>query len=90
MESKMNVRVIHPADNVAVALRELKAGEPLRGGGVEGICAQEDIRANHKVALQEIPAGGRIIKYGASIGVAVQAISPGQWVHTHNLKSEEG
>jgi altronate hydrolase len=89
MESKVNVMVINLKDNVAVALVEIKAGEPLVGVAGKELTAKEDIRRNHKVALAEIPAGGRIIKYGESIGAASRAIEPGQWVHTHNLKSED-
>jgi altronate hydrolase len=89
MENKINLVVINLKDNVAVALVEIKAGEPLVGVEGKELTAKEDIRRNHKVALAEIPAGGRIIKYGESIGAASRAIEPGQWVHTHNLTSEE-
>jgi hypothetical protein len=42
------------------------------------------------VALREIAAGEKVIKYGASIGVATGDIHPGEHVHTHNLRSVRG
>ena len=72
---------IHPADNVAVALIALSAGTALDCG----VTLAEDIPAGHKLALAEIPEGANIVKYGAPIGHATQAIRPGQWVHTHNV-----
>ncbi len=47
----------------------------------------EGIPAGHKYALTAIPAGGEVIKYGAVIGRATRPIAPGEWVHTHNLRS---
>jgi altronate hydrolase len=76
---------IHPADDVAVALRDLRAGEtPAEPGGV---VLREDIPQGHKIALREIPAGGRVLKYGLPIGAASRCIPAGAWVHTHNLRT---
>ena len=69
---------IHPADNVAVALEELKIGE-------ENI--REPIPRGHKAALQTIPEGEAVIKYGVPIGIATKEIPQGTWVHTHNLRT---
>lgn len=80
---------IHPRDNVAVALREIRPGEALSGSGVEGVAARECIPKNHKAALQAVPEGGAVIKYGEKIGVASRPVRAGEWVHTHNLASEE-
>jgi altronate hydrolase len=50
-------RVIHlnPRDNVAVALKPLRAGEI--AAGVPGV---ESIPVGHKVALAAIPVGGDV------------------------------
>lgn len=69
---------INPADNVAVALQDLAAGE----GG-----ARETIARGHKVALADIKAGQPVIKYGCPIGLATADIPAGAWVHTHNVKT---
>ncbi len=42
----------------------------------------------HKLAAAAIPAGAKIVKYGAPIGSATRAIAAGEHVHTHNLKSD--
>jgi altronate hydrolase len=69
-------------DNVVVALEPLHAGEEILG-----ITLKEDIPAGHKVAIEAIPEGGNIIKYAFPIGHATKDIEPGQWVHTHNVKT---
>ena len=83
-----NAIVIHPLDNVAVAVAAIP-----RGGDVvtddASVPALEEIPASHKVALAAIETGGRVVRYGETIGRAAVAIAPGQWVHTHNLLPEE-
>lgn len=64
-----NILVIHPQDNVAVALRTLAAGEQATGKGIAGFPALEEIPASHKIALRDIGAGEEIIKYGETIAV---------------------
>jgi altronate hydrolase len=44
----------------------------------------------HKVALTDIHAGEHIIKYGFPIGHATIDIKAGEWVHTHNIKTNLG
>ena len=56
---------IHPADNVAVALRPAPAGTAFAG-----VTAAEDIPQGHKMALAPIAAGGAVVKYGVPIGRA--------------------
>ena len=73
---------IHPADNVAVALKALPAGTVF-----DGVTALQDIPQGHKMALAALEAGDQVVKYGFSIGHATAAIVPGQWVHTHNMKT---
>ena len=73
---------IHPKDNVAVALKAIPAGTAFAG-----ITAAADIPQGHKMALKPIAEGNQIIKYGFSIGHAVVSVAPGDWVHTHNMKT---
>ena len=47
----------------------------------------ETIPAGHKAALEPIKQGEFVIKYGEIIGRATRDIQPGEWVHTHNLRS---
>ncbi len=57
---------------------------------VEGktIAVADQIPTGHKLALVSIAGGGKVVKYGAPIGSATCDIHPGQYVHTHNLKSD--
>ena len=71
---------IHPKDNVAVALHTVAAGTVF-----EGVTAQMEIPQGHKMALTALEEGQQVMKYGFSIGHATAAITPGQWVHTHNM-----
>lgn len=73
---------IQPNDNVIVALEPLYAGET-----AAGITLLEDIPSGHKFACLSIAAGQPVIKYGQPIGHATVSIQPGQWVHSHNLKT---
>lgn len=84
---KPNVLIIHPRDNVAVALRPLAAGETALADGGRSFAVAEDIPASHKVALQDIAAEAEIIKYGETVAVSTGAIRQGQWVHIHNLEA---
>lgn len=49
-----------------------------------------DIPAGHKIAIQDIPEGFEVIKYGYRIGFATEAIKTGEWIHTHNIKTGLG
>ena len=53
---------IHPADNVAVALEDIAAGEALEG--FPGLTAAEDVHRGHKLALTPIGKGQSVVKYG--------------------------
>jgi len=89
----VNALWIHPDDNVAVALRDLPAGESLTFDGQEAaseIRTREPIPFGHKIALDLIAPGASVIKYGAQIGLASADIVPGQHVHVHNLSSVRG
>ncbi len=81
-----NILVIHPRDNVAVALRTLAAGERATAKAIEGFFALEEIPASHKIALKDISAGEEIVKYGETVAVSTRDIKKGEWVHTHNLE----
>ncbi|GIX03827.1 MAG: D-galactarate dehydratase [Planctomycetaceae bacterium] len=78
--------VLNPADNVAVAVRELVAGTELPGG--RGM-TREYIERGHKVALTDISSGEAIRKYGQVIGYASMYIPQGSWVHVHNVQVGE-
>jgi hypothetical protein len=77
---------LSPPDNVAVALRPLKAGERVMLDGVE-ITIARNIAVGHKLAARAIAKGEIILKYSCPIGTATMKIAPGESVHTHNVES---
>ena len=82
-------RLLHPDDNVLVALSEAASGS---AAWVEGkqIPVGETIPAGHKMAARAIGAGEPVIKYGQPIGRATSAIAAGAHVHVHNLATGLG
>jgi hypothetical protein len=78
---------ISPADNVLVAVRTLEPGTLLEIDG-RVIPLGTRVGLGHKLAARDIAAGGKIIKYGVSIGSATVAIQAGDLVHLHNMKSD--
>ena len=85
-----NAFLINPSDNVVVVLKEIKKGMPVSWSSEEGIKARADIPRNHKMAIKKVPENRPILKYGEKIGLAGEPIHPGDWVHVHNIKVEEG
>ncbi|MBQ6575422.1 MAG: UxaA family hydrolase, partial [Lachnospiraceae bacterium] len=82
----MNTIRIHPDDNVAVALSDIKKDTVINENN-NAVMTTEDIRRGHKVALFDIPEGSPVIKYGCKIGIATSDIVKGSHVHVHNLST---
>mgnify|MGYP000851971635 FL=1 len=78
-------------DNVATVTKALNAGEKaeyrFKGEDFE-IEVKENIPLYHKIALEDIPKGSVIYKYGCKIGYALEDIKKGTHVHTENLDSK--
>src|SRR5512136_628606 len=81
--------LIHPQDNVAVALRPLASGEKISVAGRE-VSVVEKIPSGHKIAVSVIASGGCVVKYGYKIGIATGAIAEGAWVHSLNRETGLG
>ena len=81
------VLLLAPEDNVVVACRDLAAGEAVALDGAP-VRLPSPVPTGHKLARRAIGAGERVLKYGASIGSARVAVAAGEYVHTHNLKSD--
>lgn len=78
---------IDPMDTVAVTFQPLEKGTRVVVDGGDSFCVMEAIPLGHKIALQLIPAGSNVIKYGAPIGIASREILKGSLVHSNNLKT---
>lgn len=86
MSDKSALLKLHSSDQVAIARRDIKAGEVVTVDD-EVVEIKEDISTGHKVAVADIAQGTNVIKFGASIGHAVVNIGRGTWVHSHNVKT---
>lgn len=77
---------INSKDNVVIVLRDYKKDEIIKVDEKEIKLLQETMKG-HKIALENISKGENILKYGMPIGHALEGIKVGEWVHTHNLKT---
>jgi altronate hydrolase len=77
---------IDARDNVAVALEDIAAGETLEIGA-SALTVKETIDRGHKIALSNIRESEDIMKYGFPIGHATRDIAAGEYIHTHNIKT---
>lgn len=82
----MAVLHLHPADNVALALDQLSPGTPVEVGS-RLVKIRDAVPYGHKFALEAIPLGAQVIKYGQPIGRSTQPVAQGAYVHVHNLAS---
>ena len=81
--------LMHPKDNVATSVEEVQAGDAVQVSGGEenrSVTAIEAVPFGFKIALEEIPQGALIVKYGETIGKAGGLIPRGALVHIHNLE----
>jgi len=78
---------LHPDDNVLTVATPIAAEQAYHVGDWS-LAATNPIAVGFKIAAGQIPAGAKIIKYGAIIGTATRDIAPGEVVHTHNLASD--
>lgn len=78
---KLNHALLHPNDDVFIALEDLAAGQEV----AEGIKAAVKIPAGHKLARNPIGTGKPLHRYNQVIGTASADIAPGDHVHVHNL-----
>jgi len=78
---------LRPADNVAVAARNLAEGMEIQNDGATLRLSQR-VGMGHKLALRDIKKGEAVYKYGQIIGFASQDIPAGSHVHVHNVAAE--
>lgn len=81
-----NLMYLNPHDNVVVALHPITKGETISEGTIS-VTVNMDIPQGHKIALEDMPQGTNVIKYGAPIGHTTEDVKEGDWLHTHNIKT---
>jgi altronate hydrolase len=72
---------LHPEDGVVIARQVLPPGTPV----APNVVAAARIPAGHKVAVRFHQKGEPVTRYGQIIGFTTEPVTPGQWVHSHNL-----
>jgi altronate hydrolase len=77
--------VLHPHDNVGVALTDLSIGELIKDSE-NTVKIQDDISAKHKYALKNFTAGDDILMYGTIVGEATQPIPAGGAITLANIR----
>lgn len=80
------------ADDVGVAVTDLESSQDVTGvymnsGETLELKSRDAIPLGHKIALRDLAQGADVVKYGVRIGRTTAAVSEGDYVHTHNLKS---
>src|SRR5882757_6773459 len=79
---------LQPVDGVAIAAEDVPAGAQVDAG--EGpFTARDEVGRGHKIALRDLRAGDRVLRYGQVIGFAGRDIAVGEHVHLHNLEYRE-
>ncbi|PWJ37910.1 altronate hydrolase [Sediminitomix flava] len=79
------ILMVHPSDNVMVALTDLEANETISYEG-SFYTPIENINAKHKFALSDFNEGDEIQMYGVLVGKATKEIKRGQAITTSNVK----
>ena len=69
-----------------IVLRDYKKNEVIKIDEKE-VKVLQDITKGHKIAIENIAKSKNILKYGMPIGVALEEIKIGEWVHVHNTKT---
>ena len=75
---------LHARDNVAVVVND--QGVPAGTELADGLVTLDFVPQSHKVTLVDIPQGGEVIRYGQTIGYALQPIARGCWVNEDQLR----
>jgi len=77
--------LIHPSDNIEVALTNLSKDAIVKSSKGE-LALKENIPAKHKFATTDIPEGGNVIMYGVLVGKATKFIPQGGLISTGNIR----
>jgi altronate dehydratase small subunit len=79
--------LLSPEDNCLIACSHLAAGAVVQLESGSATLPRE-IGLGHKLARRVIPAGEKVLKYGAIIGSLRMPVEAGDHIHTHNLDSD--
>ena len=76
--------LVHPSDDVVVALKDLHAGQEVAAGDAE-LLLTDDVSAKHKFARRALSRGEAVKMYGITVGKTTTDIQAGGVLTTANL-----
>ena len=79
--------IIHPRDNIIVALTNLSEGDII-DLDVGTITLVSDVKAKHKFAVRNLTIGEEVYMYGVVVGKAKNKILQGEVITRHNIIHE--
>ncbi len=82
-------RLPDPADNCAIAIRDLERGTVVRGNDAE-FALSHKVLEGHRFAVRAIPKGERLTSWGQRFGVALRDIQAGDYVMNRGVQVELG
>lgn len=77
---------VNPKDNLIVALESIDINTEIEVSG-EKVVIKQAITKGHKIAISNIKKGQMLTKYGEYLGQASIDIEAGEWIHSHNAKT---
>ena len=86
----INALLMDERDNVVTCVAAVPKGDQIvyqKNGEICTLTAQDDIPCCHKAALEDLPQGAQVLKYGEMIGQATAPIAKGHWVGHENIVS---
>jgi len=86
----INALLMDERDNVVTCVAAVSRGGQIiyqKGPEVCALTAEEDIPNCHKAALEDLPQGTEVRKYGEMIGQTTAPIAKGHWVSHENIVS---
>src|SRR5437016_2777317 len=75
---------LDPKDNVLIALADLRKGDQISFAG-QLYTLEEDVRAKHKFATEDLATGANVRMYGVIVGKTVEPIVRGGLLTTRNI-----
>jgi (2R)-sulfolactate sulfo-lyase subunit alpha len=90
--SKHKFLIHNQGDHVGVATEDIKSGEDVIGVYMDtdettSVRSRGDVPLGHKIALVDLPEGADVIEYRTRVGLTKSAITRGDYVHVHNIKT---
>ncbi|WP_317040977.1 UxaA family hydrolase [Flammeovirga pacifica] len=79
------VLMVHPSDNVMVALKDLEVAENIEYEQ-HHITTTSPVKSKHKFALKDFQIGDEVIMYGVLVGKATTFIKKGEALTIQNVK----